>query len=75
MQTIEFHAIEFNSAGEALQYADASGWGRAILCAGKHLVAEESEIERIAVAGVEFAYLHDYEMPDGQLRIMTVPVN
>ncbi len=32
------HAMEFESADEALQHIDASGRGRAILCAGKRLV-------------------------------------
>jgi len=75
MKTIELHAIEFESAGEALQYIEASGSGRAIRCGGKYLVVEESEIERIETAGVEFALLADHAMPDGSFRIMTIPVN
>ena len=75
MKTIEINAIEFDSAGEAIQYTDAAGWGRAITVAGKVLVAREEEVERLAAAGVAFAYLCDHEMPDGTHRIMTVPVN
>ncbi|MFQ5732133.1 MAG: hypothetical protein ACE5KM_09265 [Planctomycetaceae bacterium] len=75
MTTMEFQAIEFESVCEALQYADAAGNCRAIICDGKYLVADESEIERIGAAGVEYALLSDYEMPDGSFRIMTVPVN
>ncbi len=79
MATIEFPAIEFEYAGEALQqsegHTDGSGQGRAILCDGKHLVVEEPECDRIEAAGVEFAYLVDHEMPDGTFRIMTIPVN
>lgn len=75
MKTIEFHAIEFEDAGHALQHTEASGSGRAIRCGGKYLVVEESEAERIEAAGVEFALLADHEMPDGTFRIMTIPVN
>ena len=31
--------------------------------------------ELLAAAGVPFAYVHDYPMPDGTYRTMTVPVN
>lgn len=75
MATIEFPAIEFEYAGEALQHTDGSGRGRAILCDGKHLVVEEPKCDRIEAAGVEFAYLVDHEMPDGTFRIKTIPVN
>jgi len=75
MTTIEFHAIEFESAALALQHTEAAGTGRAIICDGKHLVVEEPELERIEAAGVEFALLVDHEMPDGSWRIMTIPVN
>ncbi len=73
---IEFAAIEFDSAGEAIQhtYADPRD-GVAVLLDGKHYVMQKSEAERLAAAGVEFAYLHDHEMPDGTFRIITVPVN
>jgi|GEM_PF-1611562 len=75
MKTIEFRAIEFQYAGEALQHIDASGFGRAICCDGKYLVVDEDELERIETEGVEFYLLVDHEMPDGSFRIMTIPVN
>ncbi|GIK15672.1 MAG: hypothetical protein BroJett003_06360 [Planctomycetota bacterium] len=74
--SIEFRAIEFPTAGEAIQhtYADPRD-GVAVLLGGKHYVMQESEADRLAAAGVEFAYLCDHEMPDGTFRIVTVPVN
>lgn len=73
--SIEFKAIEFPTAHEAIQWTYASGQGEAILLNGKNYVAEQTEIDRLAAAGVEFAYLCDHEMPDGTHRIITVPVN
>lgn len=73
--SIEFKAIEFPTAHEAIQHTFASGQGEAILLGGKSYVAEQAEIDRLAAAGVEFAYLCDHEMPDGTHRIITVPVN
>jgi len=73
--SIEFKATEFPTAHEAIQWTHASGKGEAILLRGKNYVAEQSEIDRLAAAGVEFAYLCDHEMPDGTHRIITVPVN
>ncbi len=73
--SIEIKAIEFPTAHEAIQWTYASGKGEAILLRGKRYVAEQSEIDRLAAAGVEFAYLCDHEMPDGTHRIITVPVN
>jgi len=73
--TIEFKGIEFETAHEAIQWTDADGRGKAIFVDGMNLVVEESEAERLAAAGVEFAYLHDHEMPDGAHRIITVPIN
>lgn len=75
MITVEFHAIEFATAGEALQHVEAVGCGSAILCDGKHLIVEESVADRLEAAGVEFAYLFDRQRPDGSFRITTVPVN
>lgn len=72
--TIEFRAIEFETADEAIQWTDADGRGVAILLDGPKVV-EQEDVDRIAAAGVEFAYLHDHEMPDGTHRIVTVPVN
>lgn len=74
--TIEFTAIEFDSADEAIQhtYADPRD-GVAVLLGGKHYVMQKSEAERLAADGVEFAYLFDHDLPDGRNIIMTVPVN
>ena len=67
--------IEFTNAGQAIQQAKASQHGKAITVDGKVLVVEQAEAERLASAGIEFAYLVDHQMPDGKHRIMTIPVN
>ena len=72
---IEINAIEFETAGDAIQWTNASGRGVAILANARHLVVEQKEADRLAAAGAEFAYLVDHEMPDGSDRIMTIPVN
>jgi hypothetical protein len=72
--TIEYEAIEFEAAHEAIQWTEASGKGVAILLDGPKVV-EQNDVDRLAAARVEFAYLHDHEMPDGSHRIVTVPVN
>ncbi len=73
--TIEFQAIEFETASEAIQHRYADGRGEAVLFDGKNLVVPQVDLDRLAAAGVEFAYLHDHEMPDGSHRIVTIPVN
>lgn len=73
--TISIHAIECESNSDALQHADASGFGEAILLEGKPMVVPQGDCDRLQAAGVEFAYLCDHEMPDGTYRIVTVPVN
>ena len=75
MTTINIHAIECESNSDALQWADASGHGEAILLDGKPMVVPQTDCDRLQAAGVEFAYLHNHEMPDGSYRIVTVPVN
>lgn len=75
MKTMTIRAIEYDNASEAIQHMDAAGWGEAITIGGKYLVVEQAEANRLATAGVEFAYLHDHEMPDGSHRLITVPVN
>lgn len=75
MATIEFTAFEFESAGEALQHAEADRRGVPISCGDKYLVVEQVDADRLAAGGVEFAYLVDHEMPDGTFRIMTIPIN
>jgi hypothetical protein len=74
MHKITFKAIELPNAIEALQWADADG-GEAILLDGRNFVMARDEADRIAAAGVEFAYLVQHEMPDGDWRIMTIPIN
>ena len=73
--TIGFTAIEFNTAHEAIQWTEAGERGHAVLLDRQHYVMEQAAADRLAAAGVEFAYLYDHEMPDGQRRIVTVPVN
>ena len=73
--TIEIHASEFETARQAIQHARASRCGKAILLNGKNMVVSEEDADRLAAAGVEFAYLFDHRMPDGSRRIMTVPIN
>lgn len=46
-----------------------------MLLGGRHFVVARREADRLAEAGIEFAYLCDHEMPDGMFRILTVPVN
>jgi len=72
--TIDIQGIEFDTADEAVQYAEAGG-GRAVLLDGQHLVVATTEAHRMEEAGVEFAYLIDHDMPEGRHRIMTIPVN
>ena len=74
-KTIRVRGQEHRSAHEAIQDCDASGWDAAISVGGKYICVRKAEAERLAAAGVEFAYLHDHEMADGSHRIMTVPVN
>lgn len=75
MKTITFRAIEFESADEAIQWTYASGRGEAVYVGGKYYTMEKAEAERLAAAGVEFAYLFDHDLPDGRNVIITVPVN
>ena len=72
--TITYRAYDFDTAGDAIQFAFASG-GEAVLVDGKHQVISQKDATRLAAAGVEFAYLVDREIPDGERRIMTIPVN
>jgi hypothetical protein len=72
-QTIQFQGIKFGTAGEAIQWANASGKGVAILLDGPKVVDQE-DADRLEATGVEFAYLCDHQMPDGTHRIVTIPV-
>jgi hypothetical protein len=73
--TIEFQALEFETADEAIQHTSASGEGVAIKLRRESIVIEQEDADRLAAAGVEFAYLCDHEMPDSTNRIVTIPVN
>ena len=75
MTTLAVHAIECDSASDALQHADASGFGEAILLDGKPMVVPKADCDRLDAAGVEFAYLCNHQRPDGSYGIVTVPVN
>jgi hypothetical protein len=73
---LTINAIEFDHAWEALQHINADPrWDTAIILRGKHYATHKADAEKLEMARVEFAYLHDVEMPDGSWRIMTIPVN
>jgi hypothetical protein len=67
--THAFDYLEFATAVEAVRYA-AANRPVAIRLDGKNLVVRQDDADRLAAAGVEFAYLHDHEG-----RIVTVAVN
>jgi hypothetical protein len=67
---ITIRATEHRSAHEAIQHLDVSGDDCAILVGNRYLTAKQAEADKIAAAGVEFAYLVDHHG-----RIMTIPVN
>jgi len=67
---ITIRATEHPSTHEAIQHLEVSGDDHAILVGNKYLTLKQAEVERIAAAGVEFAYLIDH-----QGKIMTIPVN
>ena len=73
--TIRINALDFQTADDAIQHTYASGEGVAIRLIGEPLVVLQEDADRLDAAGVEFAYLHDHEMPDGSYRIVIVPVN
>ncbi len=73
--TIEYQAIGFETASEAIQHMYADGRGEAVLLDGRNLIVPQADLDRLEASGVEFAFLHDHEMPDGTHRIVTVPVN
>lgn len=76
MKTIHIEGIEFANANEAIQHTYASGRGEAITVGGKYLVVEQAEADRLAAAGVAFAYLHVIDHPDHPHGlVVTVPVN
>jgi hypothetical protein len=48
---------------------------RAVLLQSRNWVVTAAEADRLAAAGVSFAYLCEHVTPDGQYGVMTVPVN
>jgi len=72
---ITIRAIECDSMHDALQSADASGQGEAVLLDGTPMVVPQADLDRLEAAGASFAYLHDCALADGSRRIVTVPVN
>ena len=74
-RNVTISGAEFGSANETIQHTEASGRGEAIRVGGKVLVVEQAEADRLAAAGVEFAYLEVHKAADGTERIMTIPVN
>jgi len=66
-------AIAFDSADEAIQHTYAAGRGEAIRIARRCVVVSQADADRLAAAGIDFAYLADCELPDGSHRIVTIP--
>jgi len=73
--TIKIKATEFETAGEAIRQAGLTAGDVAITLNGKNYVTNRGEADRLAAAGVEFAYLHYCQRSDGTRVIVTVPVN
>lgn len=73
--SIEFKAIEFTTAAEAIQHVDASGRGEAVLVHGRNMVVDKATLDMLEAARVYFATLHWVTRADGQRVIVTVPVN
>ena len=71
--TIRFHAREFDTPRDAIQYADVAG-GAAIQLDARNFVVAQAEADRLKAAGVELAHLCEFELPDGRHRIVTIPV-
>jgi hypothetical protein len=74
-RTIRIRGIECENASDAFGWVDARGHGHVISIGNKTLVVDKAEAERVETLGVEFAYLHDHEMPDGTRRTISVLVN
>jgi hypothetical protein len=65
--TITFEAVEFPTARQAIQHRQADD-RVAIYLNGRHLVVSQEDADRLAAAGVSFAYLcerdgHDQPAP------------
>jgi len=73
--TIEYEAIEFATAAEAVQYADAAGRGRAITIDGKHAVVSVADCDRLEVARIPFAHRGAVRRGDGTEVIVAISIN
>jgi len=74
---LEIEGIPFHSVDEAIQHSNASGRGVVVSVEGidGYLVVEQKVADAIASTGTFFAYFFDHEMPDGRMRVLSVPVN
>jgi hypothetical protein len=52
---ITYQAIECESMSDALQWADASGQGEAVLIGGEPMVVPKADLDRLDEAGVRDA--------------------
>ncbi len=68
-EVVTVNGVRFATARQATQHARAAG-RKAIRLGGQTLVVQPEEADRLAAAGVYFAYLTEH-----QGRIVTVPVN
>ena len=67
---ITIRATEHASAHEAIQHLACSGDDHAVVVGNKYLTLKQAEVEKLAAAGIELAYLVDHHG-----KIMTIPVN
>lgn len=67
-----FPATEHATMREAVSAVRETNARRAILLGRAYYTVEKTEVERLEIAGVEFAYL-SFHVPTG--RIMSIPVN
>lgn len=72
---IAFEGMEFPDADEALHSIIAAGRGHVIVFAGRHYAIDDATARRLEAEGVAFAYVFEHQMPSGEFRICTVPVN
>jgi hypothetical protein len=88
IRQVEFFGIEFPSTADAVRHAKACGLvaihGEFFVRGARdgHLVATAQNLTvtndtaaHLAAEGVEFAYVCEVRLPNGSLRIVTVPVN
>ncbi len=71
---VEVRGQVFDSAMDAALHAEETGQ-EAILFAGKKVVVEKAEVERLLAGEYTFAYLALARFDDGDFQVVTVPVN